>query len=79
MSFNYQSSIQHIDTITIGLLDFITDLRLHKNLLVHQDIRLQFVERFNNILKEYAQQIELFSDESVKSYLLSIIDLYTFD
>ena len=79
MSFNYQSSIQHIDTITIGLLDFITDLRLHKNLLVHQDIRLQFVERFNNILKEYAQQVELFPDESVKSYLLSIIDLYTFD
>ena len=79
MSFNYQSSIQHIDTITIGLLDFITDLRLHKNLLVHQDIRLQFVDRFNNILKEYAQQIELFPDESVKSYLLSIIDLYSFD
>ncbi len=79
MSFNYQSSIQHIDTITIGLLDFITDLRLHKNLLVHQDIRLQFVERFNTILKEYAQQIELFPDESVKSYLLSIIDLYTFE
>jgi hypothetical protein len=79
MSFNYQSSIQHIDTITIGLLDFITDLRLHKNLLEHQDIRSQFVERFNNILAEYSQQIELFPEESVKSYLLSIIDLYTFD
>ena len=79
MSFNYQTSIQHIDTITIGLLDFITDLRLHKNLLQNQDIRLQFVERFNNILEEYSQQIELFPDESVKSYLLSIIDLYTFD
>jgi hypothetical protein len=70
MSFNYESSIQHIDTITIGLLDFITDLKLHKNLLQNQDIRLQFVERFNNILEEYAQQIELFPDESVKSYLL---------
>ena len=79
MSFNYQSSIQHIDNITIGLLDLITDLRLHKNLLENQDIRSQFVERFNNILEEYSQQIELFPDESVKSYLLSIIDLYTFD
>jgi hypothetical protein len=79
MSFNYESSIQHIDTITIGLLDFITDLRLHKNLLENQDIRSQFVERFNNILEEYSQQIELFPDESVKSYLLSIIALYTFD
>ncbi len=79
MSFNYQSSIQHIDTITTGLLDFITDLRLHKNLLENHDIRLQFAERFNNILQEYAQQIELFPDESVKSYLLSIIDLYIFD
>ncbi len=79
MSFNYQSSIKDIDTITIGLLDFITDLRLHKNLLQNHDIRVQFVERFNNILQEYAQQIELFPDESVKSYLLSIIDLYTFD
>jgi hypothetical protein len=79
MSFNYQSSIQHIDNITIGLLDLITDLRLHKNLLENQDIRSHFVERFNNILDEYSQQIKLFPDESVKSYLLSIIDLYTFD
>ncbi len=79
MSFDYQSSIQHIDNITIGLLDLITDLKLHKNLLENQDIRSQFVERFNNILDEYSQQIELFPDESVKSYLLSIIDLYTFD
>jgi hypothetical protein len=79
MSFDYQSTIQHIDTITEGLLDFITELRLHKNLLENQDIRSQFVDRFNNILEEYAQQIKLFPDESVKSYLLSIIDLYTFD
>ncbi len=79
MSFNYQSSIQHIDTITTGLLDFITDLRLHKNLLENLDIRSQFIERFNNILEEYSQQIKLFPDESVKTYLLSIIDLYTFD
>jgi hypothetical protein len=79
MPFDYQATVQHIDTITVGLLDFITELRLHKNLLEDQDIRSQFVDRFNNILEEYAQQIELFPDESVKSYLLSIIDLYTFD